>query len=188
MTSTTSTTRTDHQVEIHDRMVITDLVYRLGVCLDEGRFDDLHDLAIEGAAVRTPGGESVGREAFVAQARRNHPADQAFHHVTTNVLIDLDGDQAKVRANLLVHITELADLADDAPGASRPAAASARCTTSTSSARPTAGASHSRSDADVVPRHAATAATARRVTVTVIAASGADDSRRSGEVVLDRTP
>src|SRR5215207_11132669 len=115
MSSTTSTARTEHHAEIHDRMVITDLVYRLGVCLDEGRFDDLHDLAIEGAAVRTPDGESVGRDAFVAQARRNHPADQAFHHVTTNVLIDLDGDQAKVRANLLVHITDLADAADDAP-------------------------------------------------------------------------
>jgi hypothetical protein len=116
MTSTTdSTTRTDQQIEIYDRMVITDLVYRLGVCLDEGRFDDMRDLAIEGATVRTPGGESVGREAFVAQARRNHPADQGFHHVTTNVLIDLAGDEAKVRANLLVHITSVDDDAADAP-------------------------------------------------------------------------
>ncbi len=76
----------------------------------------MRELATEGATVRTPGGESVGREAFVAQARRNHPADQAFHHVTTNVLIDLDGDHATVRANLLVHITDrLDDIADGAP-------------------------------------------------------------------------
>jgi len=122
MSSTaTSTTPTDGQIEIHDRIVITDLVYRLGACLDEGRFDDIRELATEGATVRTPGGESVGREAFVGQARRNHPADQGFHHVTTNVLIDLDGDHAKVRANLLVHITELADAAHAAHDAPAPA-------------------------------------------------------------------
>jgi SnoaL-like domain len=95
--------------ELYDRMEITDLVYRLGVCLDEGRFDDMRDLLAEDATVKTPGGEASGRSALIDQARRNHAPDQRFQHLTTNVLIDLDGDRAKVRANLVVNITALED-------------------------------------------------------------------------------
>lgn len=89
---------------LYDRMDITDLVYRLGVCLDEGRFDDMRDLLVEDATVKTPGGAASGRSALIDQARRNHAPDQRFQHLTTNVLIDLDGDRAKVRANLVVNI------------------------------------------------------------------------------------
>ncbi len=98
-----------------DRTEITDLVYRLGACLDEARFDDLGELLIEEATVTTPGGRGEGRAAVVAQARRNHPADQRFQHVTTNVLIDLDGDRAAVRANLIVTITTPGGSAGDGP-------------------------------------------------------------------------
>jgi SnoaL-like domain len=90
---------------LHDRNEITDLVFRLGASLDEGRFDDVRDLVVEDATVRTPGGEAAGREAVIAQAQRNHPADQQFQHVITNVLIDLAGDRATARTNLAVHIT-----------------------------------------------------------------------------------
>ncbi len=88
-----------------DHAEITDLVYRLGMCLDERRFDGLRDVVTENARVHTPGGEAVGRDALIAQAQRNHPGDQRFQHVITNVLVDLDGDRAGVRANLVVHIT-----------------------------------------------------------------------------------
>ncbi len=97
------------------RTEITDLVYQLGACLDEGRFDDLEGLLVEEATVTTPGGRGEGREAVIAQARRNHPADQRFQHVTTNLLIDLDGDRAKVRANLIVTITRPGDPAAAGP-------------------------------------------------------------------------
>jgi hypothetical protein len=94
----------DDLQQLQDRAEITDLVYRLGVGLDEGRFDDMRELLVEEATVRTPGGQAEGREALIAQARRNHPSDQRFQHLVTNVLVDLDGDRAKVRANLVVHI------------------------------------------------------------------------------------
>lgn len=121
MTTTTAPTGTRHDLrEIGDRTEITDLVDRLGVCLDEGRFDGIRDLVVEDATVRTPGGQATGREALVAQARRNHPVDQTFQHVTTNVLVDLDGDRAEIRANLVVHIAR----PDDAPaGAPAPSPA-----------------------------------------------------------------
>jgi hypothetical protein len=104
-----------NQQQLHDRAEITDLVYRLGVCLDEGRLDDLRDLIVEDATVRTAGGQAGGREALIAQAGRNHPDDQRFQHVTTNVLVEPHGDRATARANLTVHVTVPADAPAGAP-------------------------------------------------------------------------
>jgi hypothetical protein len=42
---------------------------------------------------------------------RNHPADQRFQHLITNVLVDVTGDRATARTNLVVHIA----MPDDAP-------------------------------------------------------------------------
>jgi SnoaL-like domain len=88
--------------QLVDHTQITDLVHRLGVCLDEGRFDEMRSLLVEDATARTPGGTARGREAVVAQASRNHRPDQPIQHVITNPLVELDGDRAKVRANLVV--------------------------------------------------------------------------------------
>ena len=107
---------------IADHREITDLVYRLGVALDEGQPGDLRQLLADDATVHTPGGQAAGREALIAQAERNHPADQHFQHVTTNVLVDLAGDRATARANLVVHITT----PDDQPAASPPRPGPAR--------------------------------------------------------------
>jgi hypothetical protein len=100
----TTTTIPDLQ-QLSDRAEIIDLVARLGACLDEARFDDMADLLVEDATVRTPGGQAEGRAAVIAQAVRSHPADQQFQHVITNVLVDLDGDRATARANLVLHVS-----------------------------------------------------------------------------------
>jgi uncharacterized protein (TIGR02246 family) len=103
------------QQQLRDRAEITDLVYRLGAALDDNRLDDLRDLMAEDATVRTPGGQSAGREAMITQAARNHPGDQRFQHVTTNVLVTPDGDRATARANLTVHVTVPTDPGTPAP-------------------------------------------------------------------------
>ena len=99
-----------------DRDEITGLVDRLGVALDEGRFEDMRALLAEGATVRTPGGVSVGRDAVVAQAARNHPVEQPIQHVITNLVVDAgdsegaaagDRDRARARANLVVYFGPL---------------------------------------------------------------------------------
>ncbi|WP_040834586.1 nuclear transport factor 2 family protein [Nocardia brevicatena] len=99
-------TRPDEAADAHrhlgDRMEITALVDRLGSSLDEGRFADLHATYTVDATARTPGGQARGRDALIAQASRNHRPDYAIQHFVTNVRIDLDGDSATVRANLLV--------------------------------------------------------------------------------------
>ena len=88
--------------ELLDRQDVTDLVYRLGACLDDGRFDEMRSLLVEEVTARTPGGTAEGRETVIAQARRNHAPDKRVQHVITNLLIDLDGDSGGVRANLVV--------------------------------------------------------------------------------------
>lgn len=85
-----------------DRDDITRLVHRLGAALDEGRFDDLRHQFVPSASARTPGGVAEGREAVVAQAARNHRPDEAIQHVITDVVVDVAGDTARVRANLVV--------------------------------------------------------------------------------------
>jgi len=102
--------------QLHDHVQITDLVNRLSACLDRGRFDELGELVVDDATVSTPGGQAAGRPALIAQARRGHPADQAFQHVISNVLVDVHGDRAEARANAVVHITP----AQVAPGRAQP--------------------------------------------------------------------
>ncbi|MEU2104922.1 nuclear transport factor 2 family protein [Nocardia sp. NPDC004085] len=87
--------------ELMDRQEITALVDRLGRALDEGRFDDLRAIYTPGATAKTPGGTAEGRDALIAQASRNHGEHLRIQHVVGNVLIDLHGDTAEVRANLI---------------------------------------------------------------------------------------
>ncbi|WP_280311822.1 nuclear transport factor 2 family protein [Nocardia abscessus] len=87
--------------ELLDRQQITALVDRLGRALDEGRFDDLRAIYTSDATAKTPGGTAEGRDALIAQASRNHSDDKRIQHLIGNVLIDLRGDAADVRANLI---------------------------------------------------------------------------------------
>ena len=95
----------DGQVEqLLDRTQISDLVFRLGVCLDEGRFSEMAALFIEDATASTPGGTAQGRKTIVALAERNHRPEFATQHVSGNLLVDLEGDRATVRGNLVVQV------------------------------------------------------------------------------------
>jgi hypothetical protein len=94
----------DQVQQLLDRAQITDLVFRLGVCLDEGRFGEMGSLFIDEATASTPGGTAHGRQAIVAHAERNHRREYASQHVGSNLLVDLEGDRATVRGNLVVRV------------------------------------------------------------------------------------
>ncbi|MEU5761893.1 nuclear transport factor 2 family protein [Nocardia sp. NPDC047648] len=96
-----SATPTPEVREMLDRGQITALVDRLGRALDEGRFEDLRAIYTPDATAKTPGGTAEGRDALIAQASRNHGEDKRIQHVIGNVLIELRGDTADVRANLI---------------------------------------------------------------------------------------
>jgi hypothetical protein len=107
---------TDERVFLlSDRNEITEMVSRLGAALDERDFDKLGSLLTEDVTVSTPGGTSSGRPAVVAQAVRMHRPDERIQHVITDVLVDLDGDRAQVRTNLLVHFAPAGHSSASAP-------------------------------------------------------------------------
>ena len=102
--TTTATTHLDRLQEFADRTDLADLLARQGLWLDELRFDETAEIFTEDATAKTPGGQAKGQEALIEQARRNHSRYELTHHTTSNVLIDLDGDRAVVRANLVAYL------------------------------------------------------------------------------------
>lgn len=85
---------------LRDRAELTDLVSRLGRWLDGQATGDPTALFVEDVRVSTPGGQATGRANLVAQAQRNHAVPT--QHVITDVLSEVDGDAATIRANLVV--------------------------------------------------------------------------------------
>ncbi|MFL6111179.1 MAG: nuclear transport factor 2 family protein [Catenulispora sp.] len=81
-----------------DRAEISDLFVKLGRCLDEHRFDELHGVFTADAVGTTPGGTQHGRQALIDQARRNHEDFDRLTHQFTSILVEVDGDTASIRA------------------------------------------------------------------------------------------
>ncbi|GAB1644490.1 hypothetical protein KRMM14A1259_49130 [Krasilnikovia sp. MM14-A1259] len=87
--------------ELSDRSAVTDLVARLGVWLDGHGLDDPGTVFTADVTAVTPGGVQQGIDAVAAGARGQHSGYARLQHFTSNVLVDLDGDEASVRANLV---------------------------------------------------------------------------------------
>jgi hypothetical protein len=87
--------------ELTDRADLADLLARQSRWLDERRFDETDTIFTEDATVHTQSGQSRGLRALTAQAQRVHAGFAAIQHITSGVVIDIDGDRATVRANLI---------------------------------------------------------------------------------------
>ena len=90
--------------DLFDRITIVDLITRVGVTLDEKRFGDLRSIFTEDVVVRFgfPGSEPIDNiESLAERGRRSQGRFARAHHIFTDHLIELSGDTAKVRANLL---------------------------------------------------------------------------------------
>jgi SnoaL-like domain len=86
---------------IADHLELERTVWSLGRCLDERDFDGLRELFTADATVTTAA-TATGHDALVEQARCRHSRDDGIQHIITNLITDVDGDQATGRANLLV--------------------------------------------------------------------------------------
>ncbi|WP_019632980.1 nuclear transport factor 2 family protein [Actinomadura atramentaria] len=94
----------DSLQDLRDRAELTDLLARQGRWLDERRYDDdafTASVFTPDAVAVTGGGRAEGRTELIAQARRAHDRFTVTQHLTTGVAVDLDGDRAAVRANLV---------------------------------------------------------------------------------------
>jgi hypothetical protein len=96
--------------DLLDRAEIATLVHRVGASLDDGRFDDFRQLFVEDASATTPGGTATGLGAMIAQAARNHTPDFRIQHRITDVVVELAGDTAAVRSNLVATFAPVAQL------------------------------------------------------------------------------
>jgi ketosteroid isomerase-like protein len=83
-----------------DHNEIQSQIVRIGAMLDNHEFPSATAIFTDDVAIQTPGGTANGVEAAVAQATRNH-AKFTTQHIISNVLIDLDGDTATARADVV---------------------------------------------------------------------------------------
>jgi SnoaL-like domain len=111
-----------------DRAEISDLIDRFSRDLDDNTLEQRpFDVAwvcsyfTEDASVEYPPGSATGVEAIAALIDgRGMAPFQRTHHVTTNYLIELDGDRARVRFNLIathVHSEDARQRLGQAPDA-----------------------------------------------------------------------
>ncbi|WP_026925308.1 nuclear transport factor 2 family protein [Glycomyces arizonensis] len=93
--------------ELADRAELADLVARHSVWLDEQRYDETDRLFTEDVTVKSVRGAARGAEALVAIARKGHDKYARTLHHKSNLVIDLDGDTAAVRADgLAVYVLD----------------------------------------------------------------------------------
>ena len=111
-----------------DRAELTELIFRVGLCLDEHRFEDLAGLFVEDGVVVTPTGSARGHAALVEHATASNAQFDRMQHVTTNVLIDFAPehddaptpdsyadtdtsitDHAQIRANIIATLCQGTD-------------------------------------------------------------------------------
>jgi hypothetical protein len=100
----------DRLQQLDDRQAVGDLITRLGRMLDERLYDEARTIVADDVTVHTPGGFARGAAAVVEQAKRNHTV--RTQHVITDVLVDVRGNRAHARANLIVTFVPDSDQPD----------------------------------------------------------------------------
>lgn len=86
-----------------DKDEIRELLARYCYALDAGRFEDMAALFTPDGVWETAFGTGTGRAGIVAQARSIATGERPRRvHLTTNIVIDLDGDMASARSNWLL--------------------------------------------------------------------------------------
>ena len=89
---------------IADRIEIADLFSRFARLLDERRWEDAHTVFTDDVAGHSPrSGEIRGLDELVAFMRQAEVEGEHTQHLTTDLLVHVDGDRATASANSLVY-------------------------------------------------------------------------------------
>lgn len=89
---------------IADRIEIADLFARFALLLDEKRWDDADTVFTDDVTAHSPrSGEVHGLDTLVGFMRQAGVGGEHTQHLTTDPLVDVDGDRAAASANSLVH-------------------------------------------------------------------------------------
>lgn len=93
-------TTTDTLVrELADRAELADLVARHSLWIDERRYDETDRLFTHDVVVTSLRGEAHGTDALVTLVRRGHDDYAGTLHHKSDVVVEVDGDTATVRAH-----------------------------------------------------------------------------------------
>lgn len=85
--------------DLADRAELADLVARHSLWIDEGRYDETGGLFTEDVVVTSPRGEARGIEALIGLVRAGHDTYARTLHNKCNLVIEVDGETATVRAH-----------------------------------------------------------------------------------------
>jgi uncharacterized protein (TIGR02246 family) len=86
-----------------DKDEIRELLARYCYALDAGQYEEMAALFTRDGVWETAFGTGTGRAGIMAQARSIATGDRPRRvHLTTNIVIDLDGDTAIARSNWLL--------------------------------------------------------------------------------------
>jgi hypothetical protein len=91
-------------VSTADRLDIAELCTHLGRLLDENRPDDIRSVYTEDVVVHSPrAGELRGIDAVTTYLRESYVENELTQHLTSDILVTIDGDEAKTSANQRVY-------------------------------------------------------------------------------------
>ncbi|MEV6930764.1 nuclear transport factor 2 family protein [Dactylosporangium sp. NPDC051485] len=82
-----------------DRAELADLVARHSLWIDEGRYGETDRLFTEDVVVKSPRGEARGITALIELVRSGHDTYLRTLHSKSNLIIEVDGQTATVRAH-----------------------------------------------------------------------------------------
>lgn len=82
-----------------DRAELADLVARHSLWIDEGRYGETDRLFTEDVVVKSPRGEARGIAALIELVRSGHNTYVRTLHSKSNLIIEVDGETATVRAH-----------------------------------------------------------------------------------------
>jgi hypothetical protein len=85
--------------ELADRAELTELVARHTLWIDESRWDETDRIFTRDIVTSSVRGEAHGIEELIALVNKGHDTIPRTLHNKSNIVIDLDGDTAAVRAH-----------------------------------------------------------------------------------------